>query len=115
MTTPSLTASRYPLNGDVHQVWPYRKAVRPHSPDTPLFVSLETLEERRKPGFRQLIDPGIGTALAPVAAVSSGLVPQPLMMSASSSTGYLIAADKCKTPVGRIDLEGDPGYLSQSR
>jgi hypothetical protein len=46
-------------------------------------VSLETLEERRERGSRQLIDPGFGTALAPVAAVSSGLIPQPLMMSAS--------------------------------
>jgi hypothetical protein len=35
-------------------------------------------------GSRQLIDPGIGTVLAPVAAVSSGLIPQPLKMSASS-------------------------------
>jgi hypothetical protein len=76
---------------------------------------LETLEERREPGLRQLIDPGIGTVLAPVAAVSSGLIPQPLKMSASSLTGYLIGVDKCKTRAGAvsgIDLALDRGYLA---
>jgi len=61
-----------------------------------LLFLLETLEERREPWLRQLIDPGIGTVLAPVAAVSSGLIPPPLKMSASSSTGYFNKAAKCK-------------------
>jgi hypothetical protein len=65
--------------------------------------------------LRQLIDPGIGTVLAPVAAVSSGLIPQPLKMSASSITRLLHSAGFVQDPVlGRagIDLINDPGYLA---
>jgi hypothetical protein len=76
-----------------------------------LLFLLETLEERREPWLRQLIDPGIGTVLAPVAAVSSGLIPPPLKMSASSTTGYFTNATKCKV-CPRIDLAPEPGYLA---
>jgi hypothetical protein len=73
--------------------------------------------------LRQLIDPGIGTVLAPVAAVSSGLIPQPLKMSASSVlrlldfSGFVqhpgrTGAGRASIGPGGIDLNLDPGYLS---
>jgi hypothetical protein len=80
-----------------------------------LLFLLETLEERREPELRQLIDPGIGTVLASVAAVSSGLIPPPLKMSASSLTGYFTGAVVCKVcerSATRIDLGAQPGYLA---